>query len=362
MEYRELREQIQSLHDHLLQKAVKAINIHLTFRNWVIGMYIVEFEQNGSDRADYGTKLLERLSNDISIKGLTAPELSRCRQFYQCYPAMFGTLSQELENILPKHFLGTLSQELVKGNQKLPDHYYYSLVTNLSYSHFIELLKIQEDTQRTFYEMIAMKNTLSVRELKRQISTLAYERVGLSSNIESAEKELARKLRPAKAADAVKSIYLFDFLNLPGNHLIQEDELESLLIRNLEQFILELGNGFCFEARQKRMLIDDEYYFVDLVFYHRILKCHVLIDLKIDKFKHEYLSQLNSYVAYYNDRERLDDDNPAIGILLCTEKGKQMVEYAMAGMHQKLFVSKYQLQLPSKEKLLNFIQNELNNF
>jgi RecB family endonuclease NucS len=167
-------------------------------------------------------------------------------------------------------------------------------------------------------------------------------------------------MQPAEPSDIIKSHYFFEFLNLNQPQLIEESELEQALIEHLQQFIIELGNGFCFEARQKRLLIDAEYFFIDLVFYHRILKCHVLIELKVDKFKPEYLSQLNSYVAYYNKQERQKDDHPAIGILLCAEKGHQLVEYAMAGMTQTLFVSKYQLNLPTKEQLLHFIQIELN--
>ena len=204
-----------------------------------------------------------------------------------------------------------------------------------------------------------IKNTLSVRELERQIVTLTYERLGISKDPGLALNELGNSLIPEKVNDAIKSIYFFDFLKIPGQHLIHENQLEEALIDNLQNFILELGIGFCFESRQKRILIDDEYCFVDLVFYHRILKCHVLIELKVDKFKHEYLSQLNTYVAYYNEVEKRPDDNPSIGILLCTEKGKKMVEYAMAGITQKLFVSKYLIELPDKDKLIEFIEKEI---
>ena len=152
---------------------------------------------------------------------------------------------------------------------------------------------------------------------------------------------------------------LFDFLGLKTQQLLEEKELETALLNHLQEFIHELGLGFCFEERQKRILIDDEYFFADLVFYHRILKCHVIIELKVDAFKHEHLSQLNTYVAFYNDQVRRTDDNPAIGILLCTEKGKKLVEYATAGMENQLFVSKYMLQLPKKEELEAFIQKEL---
>ncbi|TAF77843.1 MAG: DUF1016 family protein [Bacteroidetes bacterium] len=362
MEYKNLSLQIQETHQVLYQKAVKAVNTYITVRNWLIGCYIVEFEQNGADRAKYGAKLLQQLAKDIAIKGLTAPELSRCRQFYQCYLEILGSLTQEFQDFLPKKILGSATQILeTKNSLKLPASYYQDLIKKVSFTHLVELIKIKDTTKRTFYEILVMKNTLSVRELEKQIATLAYERVGLSKNNEIAMAELQDKIVPANTEDAVKSIYFFDFLNLPNNHLINENVLEEALISHLETFILELGNGFCFEARQKRILIDDEYCFIDLVFYHRILKCHVLLELKVDKFKHEHLSQLNTYVAYYNHNEKREDDNPTIGILLCAEKGNQMVEYAMAGMTQKLFVSKYLVELPSKEILAKFIENELKN-
>ena len=239
------------------------------------------------------------------------------------------------------------------------NQYYETVFKQISFSHFIELIKIDNHTKRKFYELSIIKNTLSVRELERQIATLTYERVGLSANADLAFQELNSKIAPETTNDAIKSIYFFDFLNLPNAHLVQENELEEALLNHLEKFIIELGNGFCFEARQKRILIDDEYYFVDLVFYHRLLKCHILIELKVDTFKHEHLSQLNSYVAFYNDQVKQMDDNPTIGILLCTEKGNKMVEYALAGMEEKLFVSKYLVQLPQKEQLIQFIENEL---
>lgn len=350
---------ILETHTSLQQSAVKAINIHLTIRNWLIGFYIVEFEQHGEDRAKYGSKLLPELAKKIKIKGLTAPELSRCRQFYHVYPQIFGTVSQKFNHLLPPSILGSVTQEFQIVDNQDDKIYFENLLTKISYTHFVEIIKINDVIKRKFYELLVIKNTLSVRELERQIATLAYERVGLSQNSELAFSELNNKITPEKPTDAVKSIYFFDFLDLPNAHLIEESELEDALINHLTQFILEMGNGFCFEARQKRLLIDDEYYFVDLVFYHRLLKCHVLIELKADKFKHEHLSQLNTYVACYNDQIKQPDDNPTIGILLCTEKGKQLVEYALAGMDNNLFVSKYLLNLPSKEILTQFIENEL---
>lgn len=375
MKYQSLISNIDETHQTLQQSAVKAVNCHITLRNWLIGYYIVEFEQNGEDRAKYGSKLLNKLANSLKIKGLGETNLKQCRKFFQLYPQISQTVSDFLENnaVKFKYLIGQTPSD--KFNLVLPNeieevqfesfeakkNYYETVFKQISFSHFIELIKIDNNTKRKFYELSIIKNTLSVRELERQIATLTYERVGLSVNSGLAFQELKSKIVPETTDDAVKSIYFFDFLNLPNAHLVQENQLEEALINHFEKFIIELGNGFCFEARQKRILIDEEYYFVDLVFYHRLLKCHILIELKVDKFKHEHLSQLNSYVGYYNDQVKPTDDNPTIGILLCTETGNKMVEYALAGMEEKLFVSKYLVQLPQKEQLIQFIENELNS-
>ncbi len=236
--------------------------------------------------------------------------------------------------------------------------YLLQIIQKTSFTHFVELLKIEDDIKRKFYELLILKTTPSVKELQRYINTLAYERLGISNDVELSFDQMQQKIEPEQALDAVKSVYFFDFLGLNTQKLVEEKDLETALLNHLQDFILELGHGFCFEARQQRILIDDEYYFADLVFYHRILKCHILVELKIDAFKHEYLSQLNTYVAYYREEIKRKEDNPPIGILLCTEKGKKLVEYAINGMDEKLFVSKYLLELPDKNKLALFIQKE----
>lgn len=369
---------VEQTHLHFQQQAVKAVNVSLTIRNYLIGFYLVEFEQKGEDRAAYGEKLLRSLSDKLSTKGLSETNLKLARQFYQTYPQIGGLLKSNFLDFLPVS-ISQPSSDLLKGientsieisqtasdslridrNPAKTDNYYKQILERISFSHFVELMKIEDNTKRTFYELQTLKTTLSVKELKRQINTLAYERVGMSSNTELALEHLQSKIEPANTNDAIKSIYTFDFLGLKSDKLLEEKDLESSLLDHLQEFIQELGYGFCFECRQKRLLFDDEYFFADLVFYHRILKCHVIVELKVDAFKHEYLSQLNTYVAYYNANVKREDDNRAIGILLCTEKGKQLVEYATAGMDNQLFVSKYLLQLPKKEELAAFIQKEL---
>jgi predicted nuclease of restriction endonuclease-like (RecB) superfamily len=369
---------IEQTHIHLQHQAVKAVNVSLTVRNWLVGYYIVEFEQKGEDRAKYGQKLFKVLAEKISVKGLGETNLKLSRQFYSTYPELGNIILEEIAIFLPNQ-IGQLSTDEfnIIDNEKLAirqlatdksqktndlgksENYYRSILEKISFTHFAELIKIEDKTKRTFYELIVLKTIPSVKELKRQINTLAFERVGLSTNVDLAQEQLLNKITPEMPFDAIKNIYTFDFLGLKNDGLIEEKELEAALLSHLQDFIQEMGLGFCFEYRQKRILIDDEYFFADLVFYHRILKCHVIIELKIDAFKHEHLAQLNTYVAYYNAEIKRPDDNPAIGILLCTEKGKKLVEYATAGMDNQLFVSKYLLELPKKEQLEYFILKEV---
>jgi predicted nuclease of restriction endonuclease-like (RecB) superfamily len=373
MTFEELVKDIQNTSNHLQKNTVKAINIHITLRNWITGFFIVEFEQNGKERANYGGKLLENLSDKINIKGLTAPELSRCRQFYSVYPEILGLLTQEFNSLIPINvinkldtlnnydILGSSTQELKKSNISDNKEYFLNLITSFSYTHFVELIKINDSLKRKFYELLILKTTPSVKELKRQIATLSFERLGLSKDTEVAFQQIENKILPESFSDVLKSHYFFDFLNISNSSLIEETELEQALIQHLQNFIIELGNGFCFEARQKRILIGDEYYFIDLIFYHRILKCHVLVELKTDNIKHEHIGQLKTYINYYKKHFVEKTDNPPIGILLVTERNKALVEYAIADSDKDIFVSKYLLQLPKKEDIEEFINRELKN-
>lgn len=371
MKFEQLVSYIEQTHKHFQQQAAKAVNVSLTIRNWLIGYYIVEFEQNGTERAAYGEMLIQKLMERIQIKGLGETNLKTMRIFYQSYPFFDSSIRslilqnelfiirQTLTDEFNTHPQNLVPQPVNDESTLLPTEYVEEIIGKISYSHFIELIKIQDENKRRFFELLTVKTTPSVRELKKQINSLTYERLGLSFSQDKAMNQLLEKIVPEKTEDAIKNIYNFDFLGIRGDGLIEEKDLETALLNHLQEFIHELGLGFCFEYRQKRILIDDEYYFADLVFYHRILKCHVIIELKVDAFKHEYLSQLNTYVAFYNAEVKRMDDNPAIGILLCTEKGKKLVEFATAGMDNQLFVSKYLLELPQKAQLEAFIKNEL---
>jgi len=374
MDFEKLASRIQQTSDFLQQNAVKAVNMHTTLRNWLTGFYIVEFEQSGSDRAEYGSRLLENLAGKIAVKGLSAPELSRCRQFYHAYPQILGSVTQNFKNLMPDAFfedfptsmlqqpiLGSATQKLQEASMEEDTDHSVAIFQSVSYTHFTELLKIGEPLKRRFYELLVLQTQPSVKELKRQISTLTYERVGLSGDHKGSFGDALQKIRPQQTADLVKSHCFFEFLDVRQPHLIEEIELEQGLIEHLQQFIVELGNGFCFEARQRRLLIGDEYYFVDLVFYHRILKCHVLVELKSEIAKHEHIGQLKTYLNYYKKNIRESSDNPPVGILLVTSQNRALVEYAIADSDLDIFVSRYQLQLPDKAELEAFINSELRN-
>lgn len=385
MDFPQLTSNILVTHNALQNNAMRAINQNITARNWLVGYWIVEFEQNGEDKAKYGDRLLSELAKSVDIKGLGATMLSQCRKFYLVYPQIgkeidlflrrpqnlqiFQTLTEKLQitENLDDTIFQTLSEKSQRevmvitqnGERHIPRVGTEKIFNNLSFSHIIEILSIDSPLKRSFYEIETIKGCWSVRELRRQIDTLCYERAGISKNPKKLMALVNDKAETSLPTTIVKSPYVFDFLGLKSADVVEESDLETMLISHIQEFILELGEGFCFEGRQKRILIDDEYFFVDLVFYHRILKCHVLVELKTKKFNYADMAQLNMYVAYYRDKMMTEGDNAPIGILLCTDASSEMVRYATAGMDENLFVSKYLLQLPAKEKFVEFLNHEL---
>lgn len=375
MRFNQLINIISETHSTLQQKAASAVNQSLTVRNWLIGFYIVEFEQNGEDRAKYGDKLLENIAEKTRhIKGLSSRNFNLFRQFYNIYPQIMQTVSAQLQmsgfeklrlvftrSALPVPNIGqTLpAQSMVPPDRESIGVNPRELINRLSFSQFVELIGIDDPLKRAFYEIECIKGNWSVRELKRQIGSLYFERSGLSRDKAKLSAYTQKKAAPLQPADVIRDPFFFEFLGLKDSNMVRESDLEQALLDNLQAFMLELGHGFCFEARQKRITIGDEYFFVDMVFYHRLLKCHVLIELKVEEFKHVNLAQLNTYLNYYKKNEKQEDDNPPVGILLCTDKNHALVEYATAGMDNNLFVSKYQLILPTKEELRKFVENEI---
>lgn len=358
---------ISSIHFALQSSVVNAINRFATIRNWLIGRYIVEYEQCGNDRAQYGARLLPSIVARVKIKGINVTLLQNSRNFYLTYPQLAETVKQIYPMLsdkfgiipLPLNFSILNSQQIYPTSSDKFATPPNSLISNLSFSHIVELLTVEDPLIRFFYEFECIRNVWSVKELRRQISTNLHIRVGLSTSPEMVLQKLSEITQHPNSVLQIKDPLALEFLGLNAGEYITESDLENSLISHLQEFLLELGKGFCFEARQKRMIIDGRYYFADLVFYNRLLHCNVVIELKNDEFKHEYLSQLNAYVSYYRENEMNPGDNPPVGILLCTRKGKQMVEYALAGMDNSLFVSTYQVCLPDKKQLKKFLEDAM---
>lgn len=358
--FNDLASIVQTTHDAAQSSAVKAINRMQTMRNWLIGYYIVEFEQHGKDRAEYGTQLLKKLEERVDRKGLTTTLFKWARKFYRLYPQMMenlpipicATVMHQLQPIENKEDTigASMTHQFVTPGK--------TIISHLSFTHLREIMTLDDPLARYFYEQECIKCTWSVRELRRQISTNLFVRTGISTN---PEKLLS--LPSVQGHDSaelqIRQPFTFEFLGLKAQEVVDEHDLEDALISHLQEFILELGKGFCLEARQKRIIIDDEYYYPDLIFYNRILHCGVIIELKNEEFSYENFGQLNAYVSHYRENEMQPGDNPPIGILLCTRKGKKMVEYALAGMDNNLFVSTYMLQLPDKKTLENFLLKQL---
>lgn len=367
--FNDLASIVQTTHDAAQSSAVKAINRMQTMRNWLIGYYIVEFEQHGKDRAEYGTQLLKKLEERVDRKGVNVTLLQMSRNFYKLYPQMvnlfvpnqnYSTLSNnsgssiQLKSNSSNNETNLICATVSHKFQTSPE----LIISRLSFSHLREIMALDDPLARYFYEQECIKCTWSVRELRRQISTNLFVRAGISTN---PEKLLS--LPSVQGHDSaelqIRQPFTFEFLGLKAQEVVDEHDLEDALISHLQEFILELGKGFCLEARQKRIIIDDEYYYPDLVFYNRILHCGVIIELKNEEFSYENFGQLNAYVSHYRENEMQPGDNPPIGILLCTRKGKKMVEYALAGMDNNLFVSTYMLQLPDKKTLEEFLLKQL---
>lgn len=299
-------------------QAYKSLNSILTNSYWSIGKKIIEFEQDGKTRAEYGKKLLSYLSQDLKQaygKGFSRSNLQYMRLFYICYP-------------------------------DLPD-----ASGKLTWSHIVELLGVSYNLARGFYEKQCIKEKWSTRELSRQINSMLFERIALSKDKKSILKLAEKGQIFEKGYDLLKEPYILEFLGIPENNQYSEKELEQKIIDNLQMFLLELGKGFTFVKRQFRVTLDNEHYYVDLVFYHRILKCFVLIDLKIGKVKHTDIGQMNMYLNYFKAEEGSVEDNEPIGLILSAEKNDIVVKYALGSISNQLFVSKYQLYLPKKEDL-----------
>jgi len=351
---------IIDINAQLRVQASRAVNLSLTLRNWMIGYYIDAFELRGSNRADYGDQLFARLSNELTTARLSncdKRQLYRYLRLFRTYPQIVGTLSPQLTGLLLSD--ATVGLDPAKVMTPSPQLGASQLVSQLSYSHLELLVDIDVELKRQFFEIECLRGNWSVRELKRQIHSLYFERSGLSTHKNRLSNLVQDQAEKAVATLNVRDPYVFEFLGIKPAEVMHESQVEAAILANLQEFLLELGHGFCFEARQKRILIGSEHYFIDLVFYHRILKCHVLVELKLAEFSHDNIGQLNTYVSWYKEKIMLEGDNPPVGILLCTHKNHALAKFALAGMDNQLFVSKYQLELPKREDIERFLADKL---
>lgn len=326
--YTELLDNIGSTLQKARENAIKAVNTELVKANWEIGRHIVEYEQHGKEKAEYGSSLLTDLAKDLKVKygkGFSKSSIYLCRQFYLKYPK-FQTVSGKL-----------------------------------SWSHYAELLTVSDDLARNFYEKQTIKENWSFREMKRQIDSALFQRLALSRDKKGVLALAEKGQEIISAKNAIKNPYVFEFLELPKDSLIKERGLEKRLIDNLQKFLLELGKGFSFVARQFKITIDNEHNFIDLVFYHRILRCFVLIDLKTKKVKHQDIGQMNLYLNYFKEEENTEGDNEPIGIIIAADKHEFTVKYATGGLTNKIFVSKYQLYLPDQKVLEEKVKEIIDN-
>ena len=336
MNLEDLTLRLAQTHDALQRRAGRAVDLSLVARNWLFGYGIVAFEQNGEDRAEYGSRLIESLAKRLKaagVPGCSTTNLRYCRQFYEAFPAIRQTMSGE-SGLMPT------ADTLAQLSEALP----------LGWSQYLVLMTLKNPEERAFYEREARAGEWTVRELERQVSSALYERLALSRDTEGVRALASQGQVIESPRDAIKDPYILEFLGLEERASYSESELETALIDNLEHFLLELGKGFLFEARQKRFTFDEDHFKVDLVFYNRLLHCYVLIDLKLDKLTHQDLGQMQMYVNYFDRHVKLADENPTVGIVLCKRKNDALVELTLP-QDANIFASAYQLYLPSKEEL-----------
>lgn len=322
-------------------------NSAMVITYWNIGRLLVENEQAGKQRAEYGLQTIIKMSEQLTLefgKGFDSSNLKRMRQFYTLF-SKGGAVSHQLKNefsLFSKH------------NISMPN-----VCLALSWTHYRHLLKVQDAQARLWYMQEALKENWSTRALERQINSFYYQRILTSQNKKPVQDEAKEKIALLPAHDVLKDPYVLEFLGLQHRPEYTESELESALMEQLQHFLLELGSGFSFVARQKHIDLEGEHYYIDLVFYNYKLKCFVLIDLKRGKLTHQDIGQMDTYIRLYEDKFRGEDDNPTIGLILCSDKSEALVKYSMLADHQQMFASKYKLHLPSEALLEKELQREL---
>jgi predicted nuclease of restriction endonuclease-like (RecB) superfamily len=351
--------QVVELLQNARQQVLRTVNSTMVYTYFEIGRMIVEEEQNGKDRAEYGKQLLKGLSEQLTKefgKGFSIDVLERIRKFYLIY-SKSATLLRILEiknsATLSRNSDVEISQTLSAESLKYET---MSSIFKLTWSHYSFLMRIDDENERRFYEIESEKYNWSVRELKRQYDSALYTRLALSRDKAGILKLSEEGQIIEKPKDLIKDPYILEFLGLPELHQYSESDLEEEIINKLEHFLLELGHGFTFVARQNRITFDDKHFRIDLVFYNRILKCFVLIDLKIGELKHQDLGQMQMYVNYYDREKRLEDENKTIGIVLCQNKSEAVVKYTLPENNEHIFASKYKTVLPSEAVLKELLK------
>lgn len=387
-------ERIREILESAKARVARSVNTTQVVANWLIGREIVEEEQRGKKRADYGRRLLEDLSSRLSAdfgRGFSINNLEHFRDFYLTYPDLLASgiphaLRDELRDApapdaIPHALRGeSMASPPDRGSvavrRKSRDdsngaleirHAVRSeswqpgcLHPNLSWTHYRILLRVDKPEARAFYEIEATESNWSTRELERQINSLLYERLAMSKDRKGLMRLAKKGQEIAKPDDVFKDPVVMEFLGLPESPRLQESDLETALINNLQDFLLELGKGFAFVSRQERITLDGDHFYVDLVFYHVVLKCFVLIDLKVDKLTHADLGQLQLYVNYYDQERCTAEDNPTLGLVLCTDKNDAVVKYTLGPeQSKKIFASRYKFHLPSEAELRKELQREV---
>ena len=360
LQNKEIFQQVVELLQNARQQVLRTVNSTMTVTYFEIGRIIVEEEQNGKDRAEYGKQLLKGLSQQLTKefgKGFSIDNLGNMRKFYLAYSiseSLTRILQIQKSQSLTEEFESQKTQSVISFSEESISKSLISFF-KLTWTHYVFLMRIDDEKERRFYEIESEKYNWSVRELKRQYDSALYTRLALSRDKEGVLKFSEQGQIIEQPKDIIKDPYILEFLGLPELHQYSESQLEEEIINKLEHFLLELGHGFTFVARQQRITFDDKHFRIDLVFYNRVLKSFVLIDLKIGELKHQDLGQMQMYVNYYDREKRLEDENKTIGIVLCQNKSDLVVEYTLPENNEQIFASKYKTILPSKEDLIKLI-------
>jgi predicted nuclease of restriction endonuclease-like (RecB) superfamily len=387
--YEQLVDGLAGIHTAARQAAARSIDRILTLRNWLIGASLFEYEQNGADRAAYGERLVRTIAEDLAragCSGLSFRNLNNYRQFALAYPDLeiHQTAAGEILSVALAEIVQTVTaqsaepardlgrKDLVplgfpalrarldpKGRLAWRDaRWLERLFSSLSFSHLLELSRIDDSLQRAFYELHCLKERWSVRELRRQRDSLLYERTGLSRDKAAVLEMAGHGLLVEEPGTILRDPYVLEFLGLEQRAAWNETELEEALLEHLQQFLLELGRDFCFVQRQFRVTVGGRHHFIDLLFFHRRLRCLIAVDLKVGAFRHEDAGQMNFYLNYLRENVAYEGESPPVGLILCAEKDAEEVHYATAGLDRQLFVSRYLVALPSEEQLRRWLQDE----